>query len=408
MDFKHTQLDNGLTIVAEHAPAAESLAVGFFVRTGARDETPEVNGVSHFLEHMVFKGTARRSPLDVNREFDDMGANYNAFTSEENTVYYAQVLPEFQARAVDLLADILRPALREEDFTTEKNVILEEIALYEDRPHFKVFERLMAEFFGPHPLSQPVLGTAQTISALRRGQMLDYFRQRYSPTNITVVAVGNIAWEALAEQVSQACAHWEPVQAHRLMPAVEPAGTQRWVRDAKLNRQHIGLMGLAPSAQSPQRYAAQVLATVLGDSTGSRLYYALVEPAIAEEASVSYDSMDGTGGLLTFLISDPARANEALAIARREFATFLTQGPTEAELTAAKNKIASASVLRGELPMGRLPAVGMDWVYRRSYTPLAEQIDELMAVTAEDVLAVARDYRLTDTTLLALGPNDKP
>ena len=150
MEFKQTQLDNGLTIIAE-TTASASMAAGFFVRTGSRDETPEIAGVSHFLEHMVFKGTERRSAFEVNLAFDEMGAMYNAFTSEENTVYFGAVLPEYQGRLLDLLCDIMRPALREEDFTVEKQVILDEIALYEDQPSFRVYDKLMSAFFEGHP-----------------------------------------------------------------------------------------------------------------------------------------------------------------------------------------------------------------------------------------------------------------
>src|SRR6188472_4450769 len=148
MKFRSATLDNGLEIVAECNDSAHSLGVGYFVRTGARDETDEVAGVSHFLEHMIFKGTPRRTAEDVNREFDEMGAHYNAFTSEENTVYYAAVLPEHATPAMELLADIIRPSLREEDFNTEKKVIIEEIKMYEDQPPFGADEKCKAAHFG--------------------------------------------------------------------------------------------------------------------------------------------------------------------------------------------------------------------------------------------------------------------
>src|SRR5215475_6566186 len=140
-----------MEIIAECDDSAYSTALGFFVNTGARDETDEVSGVSHFLEHMVFKGTPSRSAEDVNREFDEMGAHYNAFTNEENTVYYAAMLPEYVHSAVELLADILRPSLRETDFDTEKQVIIEEIKMYEDQPPFGVDDKCRAAFFGSHP-----------------------------------------------------------------------------------------------------------------------------------------------------------------------------------------------------------------------------------------------------------------
>ena len=190
-------MPNGLEIVAECNGAAYSTAMGFFVKTGSRDETDDVAGVSHFLEHMVFKGTPTRSADDVNREFDEMGADYNAYTNEENTVFYAAVLPEYQDRAVELLADILRPALREDDFDTEKKVILEEIQMYEDQPPFGADDKCRAAYFGPHPLGQSVLGTAESVAALTAEAMRDYFRRRYSPGNIVLAAAGRVDFDAL-------------------------------------------------------------------------------------------------------------------------------------------------------------------------------------------------------------------
>src|SRR6476646_939391 len=140
MPFHQHTLPNGLQIIGETSPAARSAALGFFVRTGSRDETPEECGVTHFLEHMIFKGTPHRTALDVNRDFDKIGADYNAYTSEENTVFYAAVLPEYLPQAVDILADILRPSLRQADFDVEKNVIIEEIGMYEDQPMFSAFD----------------------------------------------------------------------------------------------------------------------------------------------------------------------------------------------------------------------------------------------------------------------------
>ncbi len=145
------------------------------MRTGARDETPEVGGVSHFLEHMVFKGTPNRSAAEVNLELDEMGSSSNARTSEESTIYYATVLPEFQTQVVELLSDIMRPSLRPEDFETEKQVIIEEIKMYDDQPPYGGYERIMAEFFGNHPLGQSVLGTVETVSALTPESMMELF-----------------------------------------------------------------------------------------------------------------------------------------------------------------------------------------------------------------------------------------
>jgi len=404
MQFKHTQLDNGLTIVAEVNPDSASMAAGFFVKTGSRDETAEISGVSHFLEHMVFKGTERRSAFDVNLAFDRMGAHYNAFTSEENTVFFGSVLPEFQEPLLDLLSDILRPSLRQEDFDVEKGVIVDEIALYEDQPKFRVYDKMMSTHFADHPLGRCILGTPETIRKLRREQMQDYFDRRYSAGNITLVAVGNLDFDALVARAETDCAAWKSFDVTRQTPPAGASRTNELITDEKVTREHIGLMSAGPSRQCPERFAAELLAAIIGDTTGSRMYYGLVEKAIADEASMSYAPMDGAGGMMTFISCQPQRACEALTIARKVLADFQADGPNETELQAAKNKIASAATLKGELPMGRLAAVGLDWTYRGEYMPLSEQIEQLLAVTAEQVHQVAREFDISATTLVALGP----
>ncbi len=407
MEFKTTTLSNGLTVIAEVNPSAKSLAAGFFAKTGSRDETDEISGVSHFLEHMMFKGTDRRNALEVNLEFDQLGALYNAFTSEENTVYYAGVLPEFQTAMLDLLGDLLRPALRLEDFDMEKEVVLDEIARYEDQPTFKMYEHLMATHFAGHPLARNVLGTPESVSALKRDDMQQYFDRRYSPGNVTLIGVGNIDWDAFGEKAEEMCSHWKPFDTHRTLDHCSGAGTRKTVVDPKINRQQIGIMSPAPAAQDESRFAAQLLATIIGDVIGSRLYYALVDPAIADEASMAYDMLDGTGGFMTFISTDPKRGSEALDIALAEFAKIMEGGFSDLELQAAKNKIASAATLKGEVPMGRLTAVGFDWVYRKDYMPLAQQIEKLFEVTADEAMSVARQFDLTKVTILALGPLEK-
>src|SRR6266550_297270 len=188
MHYHTTTLPNGLALVGETSPAARSVALGFFVKTGARDETADVSGVTHFLEHMVFKGTPHRTALDVNRDFDKIGAHYNAYTSEENTVFYAAILPEYLPQAVDILADILRPSLRSEDFDMEKKVIIEEIGMYEDQPMWSAYDHAKKAFFADHPLGNSILGTPDSIRTLQRDQMYEYFRRRYVASNILVAA----------------------------------------------------------------------------------------------------------------------------------------------------------------------------------------------------------------------------
>ncbi|GAI07299.1 unnamed protein product, partial [marine sediment metagenome] len=191
MEFKHKELSNGLSIIGEVNKSAQSAAVGFFVRTGARDETAQINGVSHFLEHMLFKGTQQLSAFEVNEAFDKTGAQYNAFTSEENTVYYAAVLPEYLDEVTKLWTRLLRPALREQDFNIEKDVIKEEIAMYKDQPHFDVMDRGRSLHFAGHPCGLSVLGTPENITDLTAEQMREYFSRRYAPNNLVAACAGN-------------------------------------------------------------------------------------------------------------------------------------------------------------------------------------------------------------------------
>src|SRR6185437_198810 len=171
MRFHNAVLDNGLQVIAELNDQAHSVAAGFFVKAGSRDESTEVAGVSHFLEHMVFKGTPRRDALTVNRDFDRVGAKHNAQTSEEDTFYHVTCLPEYLPQSFDVLSDILRPNLAEEDFETEKKVIIEEIRMYQDNPMSVAYDAAKATHFGPHPLGQSILGTVASIERLAVEQM---------------------------------------------------------------------------------------------------------------------------------------------------------------------------------------------------------------------------------------------
>jgi len=401
--LKHT-LPNGLEIVAECNDAAYSTALGFFVRTGARDENDAVSGVSHFLEHMVFKGTPSRSADDVNREFDEMGAHYNAFTNEENTVYYAAVLPEHQDRAVDLLADILRPSLREDDFNTEKQVILEEIQMYEDQPPFGADDKCRALYYGSHPLGRSVLGSAQSVRDLPVEAMMEYFRRRYGPGNITLAGAGRIDFDALVESVARRCGHWPPVETGRTVkPALAHDGFQVICKE-NASQQYVLRMSAGPAADDADRYAAKLATTVLGDDSGSRLYWELVDPGLAEHVSLSHGEHEGAGILMTYLCCEAEQTADNMRRILAIYREAEANGVTAAELDQAKNKIRSRLVLGGERPRGRLFAVGADWLYRRQYRPIEVELASVADVTVADVAAVLAKYPLTRAATVAVGP----
>jgi len=403
--FQEHRLPNGLTLIAETNPDAHTAAIGFFVKAGARDETPPLMGVSHFLEHMMFKGTARRSADDVNREFDELGASYNAYTSHEQTVYYAHVLPEFLPRAVDLEGDMLRPALRDADFDMEKNVILEEIGMYDDRPEWRLQDQLLESYFQEHTLGFRVLGTVDTIKALSADQMRGYFEHRYSPDNIVVSAAGKIDFDALVADLEKLCGHWPATGAKRLYAEPQTQQRELSITDEKLSRHYLGMLCPAPSAQDEQRYAAKVLADVLGDSEGSRIYWALIDPGTADEADFSFMPQDASAVYLAYSSSAPARADkveQTLLSDLHDVATQKDIRPDEVE--RAVNKLATQATLQGERPAGRMQALGTQWAYQGNYTPLQEELDRLMAVTPADVHALLEAMPFEPQTLLRLGP----
>lgn len=404
MEFLSQRLENGLEILAECNPAAHSAAVGFFVKTGARDETDEIAGVSHFLEHMMFKGTPTRSADDVNREFDEMGAHYNAFTSEENTVYYAAVLPEFLPEATALLADILRPSLRQEDFDTEKQVIIEEIRMYDDQPPFGADEKIRAAFFGDHPLGRSVLGTEETISHLNIDAMRDYFRRRYSPANIAVVAAGRVDFAQLVEQIKDCCGHWEPICDSRRVEAAQWNEGFLLLHRETAAQQYLLQMAGGPAADDQQRYAAKILATIIGDDSGSRLYWDLIDTGRAEHASLGHHEYLGSGIYASYVCCDPDDAAENLAIVQKAYHDAETKGFGREEIAQAKSKVRSRIVLSGERPRGRLFAVGSDWIYQREYNSVADDLAILDSVGLDDVHEVLDRFPLSKNSTLTIGP----
>jgi len=403
LTFHSDRLPNGLQILAEENPDAHSFAAGLFVRTGSRDEEPRMAGVSHFLEHMMFKGSKQYTWEEVNRIFDEIGARYNAFTTQEMTAYYANVLPEFTGRTIEHLSHLLRPAIRREDFDTEKKVILEEIAMYLDDPGHRLYEALMESHFGDHPLSRSVLGTAGSVQALERDEMADYFRRRYGPGNMILSATGRLDFAEIRELANKYCGAWEPADAARDQTAPKYKGGKRQMSDAKLNRHYTMAMMPGPGAQDERRFAARIVADCIGDSEGSRLYWSLVETAIAEEADFGFDPHDGCGSYYLSLVTEPDRAAKAVEIALAEL-TRVKADLTDEEVERAKNKIASGIVLQGEAPMGRLRAIAAQWMYNHEYRSLEQDMTTLNGVTADSLRRLMREFPFEPMTIASLGP----
>jgi predicted Zn-dependent peptidase len=404
MTFDHTTLDNGLQIVAELNEGAYSIAAGFLVKTGSRDESGELAGVSHFLEHMTFKGTPRRDALAVNRDFDRVGAKHNAQTSEEDTFYHVTCLPEYLPQAFDVLADILRPTFRSDDFETEKQVIIEEIRMYLDNPMSVAYEVAKAAHFGKHPLGNSILGTVESITALTADQMRDYFTHRYSPANMVLAFAGRGHWPDLVELARSHCGAWQGGEATRQVVPASGSRAFRTVLRAEDQQQTVVGVADAPPLESPDRYAAHLLATILGDHTGSRLYWTLIDPGLADGAELTYQDFNQAGAFFTFLSCEPESTQANLGRVAEVYRTMMSHGPSEEELTQAKNKVLARSVLRSERPMGRLASLGFHWIYHHAYISLEQELDAFNRVTKADLSRLLREWPFWPMTIVSVGP----
>lgn len=388
LQFHQHTFANGLTLIGEFNPAAQSVAAGYFVNTGSRDEVSAESGVSHFLEHMMFKGTDRRSADAINREFDELGARYNAYTNEEHTVYYGAVLPERREKMLDLLSDMMRPALRQSDFDMEKNVILEEIAMYDDRPNFKVFEQGGTAFFAEHPAGNSVLGSSQSIRDLSREQMLDYFQRRYAANNLTLTIAGKYDWEAVVAQVQEATQHWQSQESPRQHPELSGTVGQDNIHDDKVKRVHIATFAKGLGAQDERRYAANILSRIIGVGSGSRLYWALLDNGLADAASFSHSASDRVGAYYGYISTSSDNYAKVMDIFQQVLAEVQRDGVSSEEWQRAQRTLATGVTLGGETPMRRLMSLGVNYLYNQDYRPVSMTVERIMNTARSQGMAL--------------------
>ncbi len=353
---------------------------------------------------MVFKGTPNRGAIEVNRDFDRVGAKHNAQTSEEDTFYHVTCLPEYLPKAFDVLSDILRPSLREDDFETEKKVIIEEILMYLDSPMSVAYEAVKELHFGGHSLGQSILGTVESITDLQVGKMRSYFARFYSPANIVLAFAGKSDWDQIVALAEEHCGDWIGEDAYRLTPAPHGTGAFQAILRADDNQQTLIAMSDGPPLESDDRYASHLLSTILGDHTGSRLYWNLVDPGFADGAEMGYQDYNQAGVFFTFVSCEPEEAQANLGRVAEVYRQVMADGVTDAELNQAKNKVLARNVLRSERPMGRLTSLGFQWTYRREYLTVEAELDAYSKVTLADIRRVLDSYPLLPQTIVSVGP----
>ena len=279
--------------------------------------------------------------------------------------------------------------------------------MYEDIPQHDLADKALAVHFPDHGLGHSIIGTEDSIAAVTSEQMRDYFTRRYAAGNVVAVATGAVDFDQLVDLVSKRSGKWEARSADRLLtPAQASLASDTFTKDS-LARQHIVLISPAPAAQADERFAAHILANAVGDSTGSRYFWSLVEPALADVAACGYEPMDAAGMFMSYFCCDPDQAPRVLDVARAELAKLVKEGITADELTRAANKTASAVTLGSEVPMGRFVSLGMNWLYRADYRSLVADLDSIRSVSLDQVNALARDLSIDKTTTVALGPLEK-
>jgi predicted Zn-dependent peptidase len=353
---------------------------------------------------MLFKGTDKLSTYDVNRRFDGLGAIYNAQTGDEYTIYYAAILPEQLYETAQLWCQLMRPALRDDDFNMEKNVILEEIAMYQDLPHYDVHENCKALHFGEHPCSIKALGTVESIKALTSKQMREYFESRYAPNNITVVIAGKFEFEKICDYLETGCADWQPKHADRKTEYFAGTAKKEHQKKKNLTCRHIGLMSPTVSYQDDRADAATLLAKIIGDDIGSRFFWQLVDTAIAETATMHCEAMDGVGAYYSYIRTPEENCSKVLQIVEDIFKSLYREKISADELQKAKNKVLSAITIKNEIPMERLAELGINWTYLKKYRPIEEEIEKIKKVTIDDLTALMQEFPLMPFTQFSLGP----
>ena len=385
-----TTLPSGVRIITEHVPSVRSVALGFWVRTGSRDESPAQAGLSHFLEHLLFKGTARFSSLEIDETFDAMGAELNAGTGKETTSVYSRFLDRHLERAFDVLSDmVLRPSYP--DIDSERQVVIEEIAMYEDEPQDKVHDVLGAAIFGDHPLGRPVIGRAEVVGSVPVPDIAAYHDARYVPANLVVAAAGSIDHERLVALVDGAVGEGHAAAAvadPEPAPALNLPQLRFHAKDTEQYHLCLGAPGLARGDE--RRFALRVLDTILGGSTSSRLFQEVREKRGLAYAVYSYASQYLDSGQVGLYVGTrPDNVAEAMDVIGSELHRICDEGVTVAELDRARENVKGRTTLSMESTPARMNRLGNSLLTGVPILTLDEVLSRIDAVTIEDVRSLA-------------------
>jgi predicted Zn-dependent peptidase len=404
-------LPGGLRIITEAMPGARSASIGVWVGVGSADEAPTVAGASHYLEHLLFKGTAARSALDIAAAIDAVGGELNAFTEKEHTCFYATVLDRDLPLAIDVVTDVvLNATVAEQDVDVERAVVLEEIAMRDDEPSDLVFDEFAIALLGDTPFGRPVLGTVASISVLRRSQVAGYYRRRYQVPRMVVALAGAVQHRHVVTRVRRAFGDRlggsaEPADVrHGRFPSAAPAQPTRVVtQDSEQANLVLGLSGL--SRHDDRRFAQAVLSTVLGGGMSSRLFQHIREDRGLAYSVHSFTSQFAAGGIFGLYAGcQPGKTDEVLALMNAELADLAAHGLTAAEVERGKGQVRGATILGLEEPASRMTRIGKSELGFGDVIGVDEVLARIDAVSAADVADVAAYLLSRPRCLTVVGP----
>ncbi len=408
--LRRTVLPGGLRVVTEAVPGARSVALGVWVDVGSRDEAPALAGASHYLEHLLFKGTARRDALAIAAQLDQVGGESNAFTDREYTCYYARVLDTDLPLAVDVVCDMVTASLvRPQDVESERSVVLEEIAMHDDDPADVVHDLFAEAVYGDHPLGRPVIGTTESVSGLSRDAIDAWYRARYTPDRLVVAAAGGLDHDLTVRLVEQAFAGRldGPAAPQPLRPRTGgPAGLAEVVVDDRPGEQANVLLGsTALHRADPRRWALAVLNGALGGGMSSRLFQSIREQRGLAYSVYSYaSSVSDSGTFGVYAGCAPGKVDEVVRLVREELARVAADGLADEEVARSQGQLRGSTVLGLEDTGSRMMRIGKAELVDGELPTVDEVLARIAAVTPDDVRAVAADVLTRPLALAAAGP----
>lgn len=406
-EIQQTRLESGLTILTDRMPGVRSATLGFFFRVGSRQEPLELNGISHFIEHTVFKGTTRRSALEIAIEQDRLGGNLDAFTSHEETGFAIKVIDDQLPRAFDLIADMLvNPRFDEADLKAEQKVIIEELKMVEDSPEDHLGDLFNEAVFGPHPLGLSIAGTPETVRSFDREKTRKYFQQTYNASNLVIAAAGNVDHEEVVALVQSAGFSLSPTSREdKLKLALSTPKLAAPIvikQNPNLEQAHLIIATPLVSAVDERRYAADLLSNIIGGGTSSRLWQKIREErGLAYSVGASAVMYQDVGMFSIFAGTSPEQVEEVVELAIAEMRDVAKNGVTAGELELAKAQTTASILLGLEDSAGRAATLAQSEMIHGRQITLDEALDAINAVTTGDIHALASEHFRTESVMFA-------